>query len=477
MHRVRFLCVCLGLMAAMPVHAETLEAAMVQAYQTNPSFQKQQARLRAVDEGVPLAKSGQRPTFDFNAQVGQSTFNQSLNQRDTTPRSLGFSLTQPVYKGGSIEADINSAEKTVLAERASLLDAEQSLLLSVATAYYDVWRDQATLKINRKNEQVLGQELQAARDRFKVGEATRTDVAQAESRYSGAIAARIQAEGQLASSNATYEKIIGKAPVELSAPDVSFAIPLTLDEAIRQAQEKNPKVINAKYTAQSAEHDVEKAEGALLPQIDIEASANRNWNSSSSSSFSSVSTDGKIDTSSITARLTMPLYRSGADYARTRAAKETASQRRVEIHAELDAARETAVSAWEGLKTAQATITSRQKQLEASELAFAGVKEESKVGTRTILDRLNAEAEALQARVNLVQAQRDRAVALFRVKSAVGELTAQQLKLPLTPYDPSVHYEQTKDAWIGLGTGQAADFPLQQPAPVNQPQTEGEVSP
>ncbi len=450
-NHMRYLIALLMLFAAFPAHAETLQAAMVRAYQTNPTLQQAQAKLRAVDESVPLAKSGARPSLDFNSQISQSSTEVNSTQRDNTPRGFGLSLTQPIYKGGRIDAGISSAEKNVLAERANLMDAEQSLFLSVATSYFNVWRDQATLKINRKNEEVLRQELQAARDRFKVGEATRTDVAQADSRYSGATASRIESEGQLANSIATYEKVIGNPPSELAAPDLNFPIPQSLEDAIKQAQEQNPKVINAKFASDSAQHDVDTAEGALLPEINLEASADRNWDSTAA-------TNGKIDTAAITARLTVPLYRSGADYARTRAAKETASQRRVGIHSALDNARETAVNAWESLKTAQATILSRQKQVQAAELAFEGVKEESKVGTRTILDRLNAEAEALQARVNLIQAQRDKAVALFSVKAAIGELTAEKLKLPLTPYDPTIHYEKVKDAWIGLGSDEATDF-------------------
>ncbi len=473
----------MALPAAHPVHAETLQSAMMRAYQTNPDLRKEQAKLRAVDESVPLAKSGQRPSLDFNSTIGQSTFKQGALQNDSTPRGLGLSLTQPIYKGGSIAAGIDSAEKAVLAARAAYSDAEQALFLNVATSYFDVWFYQATLKINKKNEEVLKQELQAARDRFTVGEATRTDVAQADSRLAGAIASRIQSEGLLANANATYEKVIGNPPSELAAPDVSFPIPSALDEMIDLAQANNPKVINARFVSDGAERAIATAEGALLPQIDVQASAARNWDSTVAA------TTGKTDTASIMARLTMPLYRSGADYARTRAAKETASQRRVEIRSALDVARETAVRAWESLNTAQATIKSRQKQVEAAELAFLGVKEESRVGTRTILDRLNAEAEALQARVNLVQSQRDKAVALFNVKAAIGELTAQKLKLPLTPYDPEVHYEATKDKWIGLGvseepefknpevTGEAQAAAVSEPVPEPAPKTPSETKP
>ncbi|MDX1923361.1 MAG: TolC family outer membrane protein [Alphaproteobacteria bacterium] len=461
------LALVLALMA-LPANAETLQAAMIRAYQTNPELRREQAKLRAIDEGVPLAKSGQRPSVDLGAAIGQKKFNQGAVDNDSTPRNLGLSLTQPLYKGGSISSSISSAEKAVLAARASYDDAEQALFLNVATSYFDVWLYQATLKINKKNEEVLKQELQAARDRFAVGEATRTDVAQADSRLAGAIASRIESEGLLANAKATYEKVIGNPPSELAAPDVNFPIPARLDEMIDLAQANNPKVISAKYTAEGAEQDIATAEGALLPEIHLEANADRAWDSSVAA------TTGKTDTASIMARLTMPLYRGGADYARTRAAKETASQRRVEIRSALDAARETAVRAWESLNTAKATIKSRQKQVEAAQLAFEGVKEESRVGTRTILDRLNAEAEALQARVNLVQSQRDKAVALFAVKAAIGELTAQKLKLPITPYDPTAHYEATKDKWIGLGASEDPEFknPEVTPEPSGEPAVE-----
>lgn len=466
----KFAVLIIAIFVAFPASAETLQQALVKAYQTNPTLQQAQAKLRAVDEGVPLAKSGARPSLDFNASVGHDTAVTGGAQTNFSPRSLGLAVTQPIYKGGRIDAGISSAEKAVLAERANLLDAEQALFLSVAQSYFDVWRDQSLVKLNRKNEEVLLQELKAAKDRFAVGEATRTDVSQAESRYSGAIAARIESEGALANDKATYEKVIGNPPSELKAPDIDFALPASLEETIRQALEQNPKVISAKYTAEGARHDVDIAEGALLPELNIEAGAGRNWENS-------VLSKGSTDSTEIAARLTMPLYRGGADYARTRAAKETASQKQVAVHSALDTAHETAVSAWESLKTAEATIRARQKQMEAAQLAFEGVKEESKVGTRTVLDRLNAEAEVLQAQVNLVQSQRDKAVAMYNVKAAVGDLTAAKLALALTPYDPAEHYEQAKDAWIGLGIGLGPDLAPAPPDAAPEQQKNPETKP
>lgn len=435
------------LCVSLPLHASTLQEAMTRAYTSNPTLKKEQARLRAVDEGVPLAKSGQRPSVDLTANAGYNTLSRNNAQTDTKPRGFGLTLTQPIYKGGRIEAEIDAAEKTVLAARADYQKAEQDLFLEVATVYLNMWRDQSVLKLNRKNEQVLAQELKAAKDRLNVGEATRTDVAQAESRYSGSVAARIEAEGNLAASRAAYMRVVGEEPQDLSTPKIEIGLPEGLEAAIRTAMDKNPKVIAARFSSEAADHEVDVASGALLPEVNIEASAGKNWDTSAAF-------PQETDTTAVAARLTMPLYRSGADYARTRAAKEQASQKRVEIHDAADRAREEAVRAWESLQTSKATLKARRLQVNAANLAYEGVKQESEVGTRTILDRLDAEAEALQARVELVRAERDEALAMFSLKAAVGGLTAQQLALPVTLYLPEEHYEKTKDVWIGT----AVDF-------------------
>jgi TolC family type I secretion outer membrane protein len=441
-------------------HAETLLEAMVNAYNTSPVLQAEQARLRAAVEQIPLAKAGARPTADLNADAGAQRFEQFGVKSENLPRSVGISVSQPLYRGGRIQASIGSAEKAALAQRARYQAAEQQLLLDVTTAYLDTFRDQAVLKLNRKNEDVLRQELTAARDRFQVGEATRTDVAQAESRFSGATAARIQSEGNLAISRSTYARIIGHEPADLSPVTPNVAIPNALDAMVTQAGEKSPQVVAAKYNSLSADEDVDVAAGSLLPELSLQAGASRAWDTSPS-----LATDEHADTATIGARLTVPLYRAGGDYAGTRAAKQTASQRRVETHQAVRQAREGAVRAWETLQTSKATIKARRKQVEAAELAFEGVKQESLVGTRTILDRLDAEAEALQARVNLVQAERDESVALFQVKAAIGELTAARMALPVQKYyNPDTYFEENADSWIGLGDS-IPEPPVDEPSP------------
>lgn len=455
---MRLLLALLFALISVPAAATTLQEALAHAYHNNPDLEKERVRLKAIDEQVPLAKSGARPSVDADAFAGHSETSRAGANFATDPRGLSLQAIQPIYKGGRIDAAIHSAESAVRAGRADLQGAEQTLFLNAATAYLDVWRDQAVVKLNKKNEQVLGQELKAAKDRLEVGEATRTDRSQAESRLSGANASRIESEGRLAASRAAYARIIGMGVNEITAPKINFNLPENLAAAIDAALAHHPRIIAARHNAAAAGYDADAASGALLPEVNVEASAGRNWDQS-------FFTTGETDNAQALVRLTVPLYRAGADYARTRAAKETASQRLIELRSAQDNVRENTVRAWEGLTTTRATIKARRKQVEAAGLALEGVRQESEVGTRTVLDRLNAEAEALQSRVDLVQAERDEVVAMFELKTALGELTAPQIGLMgVTPYNPEEHYNETKDAWIGLGPD--VEIP-----PASQPET------
>ncbi len=443
---------------ASPAHAETLQQAMTRAYMANPSLQAARAHLRATDEGVAIAKSSARPQADINASAGLSYAEYNNVSTKLVPRQVGATVTQPIYLGGQIDASVDAAKKNVLAERASLMNTEQQLLLSVAQAFYDVVRDQAVLRLTKKQEEVLTKERQAARDRFKVGEATKTDVSQAESRLAGSTADRIEAEGKLSISQATYERIVGMAPGQLQYEKPVISLPVSLDDALDRSQKNHPQVVAAQYTEQAAENDVDYAQGALLPKLSLEASGAKAWDSGSAF-------PNDLDSAQILAKLTIPLYHGG-DYAKTREAKQTANQRRIEVHDAMDQTRQNTVRAWQELITARAAIQARHSQVDAAQMAYEGVKQESEVGTRTVLDRLDAEAEALQAQVNLVQAERDQAVSSFDTKAAVGELTAAEIALPVTPYDPVQHYDEVKDKWIGLSsTGDRDDPKAGEPLP------------
>jgi len=448
---------CLGLCPPGYAHAQTLEDALKAAYLNNPILLGQRARLRATDERVPQALSNWRPSVEITGAAGLSGIttkggsttgeSTSLGGKHVEPRSVGVTLTQPLFRGGRTLAATSSAENVVRAERARLTKTEQDVLLSAATAFLDVFRDEAVVSLNVNNVQVLRRQLEATRDRFDVGEITRTDVHQAEARLARAIADRIQAEGDLEASRAAYEKVVGMPSARnLKAPELPGGLPDGKEAALKVAAVSNPDVISAEYDKQAQLDTVDQVRGELLPEINVSTGVNRSLEASIE--------DRRVDTAEVKLNLTVPLYQQGTVYSRLREAKQTAAER---LHA-IDRARrdsiEAATRAWESLVTGRARVKAFKSQIDANVVALEGVEREAQVGSRTVLDVLDAEQELLDSRVNHVRAQRDEVVAIFQLKAAIGQLTARDMKLPAELYDPSKHYDEVRDKWFGTtGTG------------------------
>ncbi|MCG5240405.1 TolC family outer membrane protein [Azospirillum doebereinerae] len=433
--------------------AQSLEQALAQAYANNPTLGAQRARLRAVDEGVPQALSGYRPTVRATAGITRSASESKYNGGETgseaNSKALGLSATQPVYDA-TVGPAVRRAERLVEAQRATLIASEQSVLLTAAQAYLDIVQNQAVLQLQNNNEQVLRRQLDAARDRFRVGEYTRTDVSQSESRLAGAIASKISADGQLKASRATYERVVGAAPGNLKAPKPAFKLPKTLDELVELARANNPNVLAASYSEAAQQATVDQQFGRLLPSVNLSATGSRTYDPGRSSGVDL----RHSDSAQFTAQVTIPLYQAGQPEALVREAKQTANQARLQIEEARRNVTETAISAWQALQTARASIESYTAQINAAQIALEGVRQEAQVGSRTVLDVLNQEQELLNGRVYLVRAQRDEMVAAFNVLASTGQLTAQQLSLPIQYYDPQANYEKTRGKWIGTSVSE-----------------------
>jgi TolC family type I secretion outer membrane protein len=432
-------------LSGQPAKAQSLEDALANAYVSNPTIESQRAQLRATDELVPQALSGYRPTLEASADAGYSRSRARTSGRtvqgNLQQRGVDLSVVQPLYSGGRTQAGTKRAEALVEAQRADLLSTEQTVLLDGATAYLDVVRDQAAVDLNVNNEQVLRRQLDASRDRFNVGEITRTDVSQAESRLSRAISDRIEAEGQLSSSRAIYTRVIGSPPGRLTAPRLVFDLPSSREETVALAESNNPSVIAAEFSETAARNAVDAVRGEMLPSANLRGTLSRTYEPNASAD--------RQDGAAVTATVTIPLYQAGSTESRVREARQTAGQRRIQIEESRRQVVENAIRAWEGLTTARATIESRQSQVRSSEIALEGVRQEALVGSRTTLDTLDSEQELLDARVQLVQAQRNEMVAAFSVLSATGQLSARQLGLRVPFYDHEKHYKQVRDKWWG----------------------------
>ena len=438
-----------GLLAVAPASAENLTDALAAAYQTNPTLQAQRAQLRATDEGVPQALSGWRPPLQAQGTYGATHTDTTLNtgttsKGDIEPYTGSVTLSQNVFAGGRTVNATDQAEYGVLAGREALMSVEQSTLFNAVQAYMNVIRDQSVVELNRNNVDVLQRQLEATTDRFRVGELTRTDTAQAEARLSLAKSNLTAAEAQLTASRAFYERIVGQMPGTLEKPPVVAGLPNSEEDARSVAEKNNPTLQSARYAEQANREAISVAKGALLPSVDIQAQYEYGRDPSLSVR--------DVEESSIVGVLTIPLYQAGVEYSQVREAKELHNQSRLQVAAAMREVDEAVRNAWNQLLSSRASIVSNQEGVNASEIALEGVRQESEVGARTTLDVLNAEQEYLNARVSLVSAERDLAVAEYGLLAAMGLLTARNLELPVDYYDPAVNYGEVRNKWIGFGT-------------------------
>jgi outer membrane protein len=448
----------LASMGPMPVLADTIEAALVRAYQNNPQLNAQRASVRSTDENVPQALSGYRPKVAVTASAGyqytdtNSTVGGSATEIVRTeyhgtnpPRSAGVTVTQTLYNGSQTANKTRAAESQVSGAREALRVLEQTVLLSAATIYMDYLRDAAIVEVQKSNTRVLEQTLKQTRDRFNVGEVTRTDVAQSEAQLAAGKTQQLTAESNLVTTRSNFRRIIGNEPEALApGSPVDRFLPTTLPGAVDLSLIQNPSVTAAMFGIDVNFLQVKVNEGALLPTVSFQAAVQQSYEQQ-------LTTYRSFGASAI-AQLSVPVYQGGAEYSLIRQSKETLAQQRLVLEQTRDQTRANTVTAWGQLVAGRAQVASAQSQVTASEIALNGVREEAKAGQRTTLDVLNAQQALVNARVALVTAQHDRVVASYAVLNAVGRLSPQVLNLPTSVYDPSVHYQQVRDSWFGVRT-------------------------
>ena len=448
----------LALIVPKPASADTIEAALVRAYQSNPQLNAQRAQVRVTDENVPQALSGYRPKLSVSATAGTqytdllNTFGgtpQQILKTDVfgvnAPRSAGITLSQTLYNGNQAANRTRAAESQVSGSREAMRVLDEAILLSAATIYMDYLRDAAIVEVQKSNVRVLEQTLKQTRDRFNVGEVTRTDVAQSEAQLAAGQTQLLAAEATLTTTKANFRRIIGNDPVNLApGSPVDRFLPATLPGAVELSLIENPNVTAAMYGIDVQFLQVKVNEGALLPTVTAQVVVQQAYEQQ-------MQVFRSFGASAI-AQLNVPIYQGGAEYSLIRQSKESLAQQRLVLEQTRDQTRANTVTAWGQLVAGKAQVASAQSQVTASEIALNGVREEAKAGQRTTLDVLNAQQALVNARVALVTAQHDRVVASYAVLSAIGRLSPQVLGLNTTVYDASVHYHQVRDSWAGVRT-------------------------
>ena len=405
----------------------------------------EQARLRATDEGLAQAQSGYRPNITLNAEVGSQRTNTKpgvLADGRSSPYGYSVSLNQPLFRGFRTINGIRVAKADIVAGRASLRNTEQLVLRDAVTSYMNVVRDQAILRLRQHNLRVLNKQQEATFERFSVGEVTQTDLSQAKARRS-----RAQSELNLAKANfntsvAEYQRVIGKRPKHLGRPgSIIKYLPSSQVKAITIGMNEHPLIENALAAEKSALHNLNVIKGERLPEVNLEVQYGQNFDSSPI-------TDER-ETGSIFARARVPLYQSGAVYARIRQAKQIILQRRAEIEQSRLQVKSSIISAWGQIIAIRAQIKANKVAVRANRTALSGVKDEEKVGQRTILDVLDAEQELLNSQVSLVISERDYVVAEYNLLAAIGRLSVVTLPVTNMIYDQENNYYQVNRRWRG----------------------------
>lgn len=424
-----------------PARAETLLQALASAYANNPTLNAQRAALRATDEGVPQALGGYRPTVSGKVQTGVSR----TSGVTTYPTTVGITVEQPIFLGFRTKNGVKAAETAVLAGREALRTTEQSTLLNGVTVFMNLVQAQANLNLQKQNVDFLQQQLNAANDRLKVGEGTKTEVAQTQYSLAAGQSSYDAAIATLNTAIASYEQVIGHRPKSLgTAKPVDGMLPKSLDTALATGLKANPSVLAASYNIDIASYNVNIQEGALLPSASLTGSLSNTDTMVGGPKSSS-------NTASLMAGVNIPIYTPGLD-SKVRQAKETLGQRRIEHDAAVAQMRQQVISAWGSLNAAEAQARAANAQVRAQTLVLSGVQEQHKVGQSTTLDVLNAQQNLLTAKLAQVTAQHDRVVAAYTLLSSVGKLSADNLGLRVARYDPTDHYTKVRDKWFGLRT-------------------------
>jgi len=465
---------------AMPAHAQTLREALARAYNSNPTIAGERATLRASDENVPIARAAGLPTVTSDTGYTENVLNSgnSLTSPDRQANA-GLNLTVPVYTAGAVSNSVRAAETRVEAGRSSLRNVEANLFTDVVAAYMDVIRDEAIVGLNQQNARVLGVNLQATRDRFEVGDLTRTDVAQSEARLALANAQLRSAEARLITSRENYIRIVGTPPGTLETPPPLPNLPNDPQVAVTTALDNNPALEAAQRNSDATRYDINVARSARSPRVNVLLGGNYYDYLGSYGAAAAQSLDQSGFGTTAGLSLSLPLFQGGRPAAQVRQAE---ARRSAAI--ETTTATERAViaqtrSAYATWQSAQRVIESSQVAVDANRLSLEGVRAENSVGTRTILDILNAEQELLNAQVQLVTARRDAYVAGFALLASMGQAEARDLGLDGgTLYDPTVNYNRVRRKISDFGSDgvpdpvgtRTVDTPAQTPVVTDNPE-------
>jgi outer membrane protein len=435
-----------GMGTASTAWSQSLVEAMSSTYNSNPDLLASRAVLRQTDETLAQAVANWRPKVTLSAEYNKI-------EADSIPvkalssyyilngKTTLLSITQPIFRGGKTVADTKAAQANIQAQRAQLASSETTVLLNTVTAYSNLVQDLGIVDVRRNNVRVLVQQLDATRERFRVGELTITDVSQAEARLEQAKADLVLAEAQIRIDEAVFVHVVGVKPGRMGEMPLFGALPGSEEEAVQLAMNSGYLPVSAQYRISAASYGVNSAVATLLPQVNVVGFIQQQ--------FDLQVPNDNYNQYGVRLQATVPIYQNGTEWSQIRSAKQLVGQRRNELDSARRTAAEQAIRDWRNLDSARSRVTSFTAQVKANDVALNGVRQEALVGSRTTLDVLNAEQELLNSQVSLITARHDVQVAYYGVLADIGRLTARSLGLPVEYYDEEKYYKDVGSRWLG----------------------------
>jgi outer membrane protein len=444
-------------MTHTPVMADKIEDALIATSKNNPDLQEVRQNVRSGHEKIVQATASWRPTVDASASISGSQVANSGNQKSsggstpggsaTNTRQGALTVKQNLFNGGSTVSAVSGVENSIKSSWASLDVAEQNIFLQAAEAFLNLLSNYSEVTLLKANELALKKTLEATQDKFNIGEETRTSVAQAEGKYAEAVAKRQTSEATLEGYKATYTRITGLKPGNLEKPIGHDGLPDKVEKAIENAQNQNPSIIAAQFDYLAAKDDIGKVGGQLLPKLDLTAQSART-EARSSTHYIFNDRDYRSNdfntNNSVTLNLTVPLYEGGSVRSQKREAHEVSTAKRIAVEKVRRQVIEQAIQFWQNFIAAKANIASFKKQVQASEVSLEGTKQEMEVGSKILLDVLNAQSDLLNAQLQLVRAEKDYFLGGYRLMAAMGQLNSKYLKLNLEHFNPQAHFQQVR---------------------------------
>lgn len=442
---------CTALSFGNVAKADTLADALVGAYNTSGLLEQNRAVLRAADEDVAQAVAALRPVLNWSADVTRS-YGRSGTTTGTVvgfadnEANIGLTAELTLYDFGATKLNIDAAKEAVLATREALVGVEQEVLLRAVSAFFEVRRASQDVELRQSNLRLITRELRAARDRFDVGEVTRTDVSLAEARLAAARAALAASQGSLAVAQQEYAAVVGRKHTgPLQAPRSRPSLPGSVDQAMSVAVRNHPDLKAAQHQVTVAELNIAIAQAAMKPTVSLSGRYGLS---------DDLDSDAYTAGGSVSLSAQGPIYQGGRLSSLVRQSMANRDQRRAILLQTTTAIQQNVANSYAQLAVARAAISAGQNQVRAAQIAFDGTREEASLGARTTLDVLDAEQELLDARTTLISAGVDEFIAAYSVLAAIGSLTADSLNLPVQRYDPSVYYNLVKDAPVASRQGE-----------------------